>query len=143
MYVVLSVGATLAITIGAVSVASGAGTVKCGGLYQPTCTAPTIAAKITTRCHQAGARVAVPRITIKSTAGLKSITVLFGGSTVKKYKNLNSASAKTLSGLSVSTTGLKPGAYKLMVKVTDTRGVTSTKTERVAICTATPPPFTG
>jgi len=143
MYAVLSVGATLAITAGAVSVASGASTVKCGGLYQPTCSAPTIAAKITTRCHQAGTRVPVPKITIKSTAGLKSITVLFGGVTVKKYRNLNSATAKTLGGLSVSTTGLKPGAYKLTVKVTDTRGMKSTKTERIAICTATPPPFTG
>ena len=143
MYVVTGVAAALAITVGAVSVASGANNVKCGGLYQPTCSAPTIAAKITTRCHQAGTRVAVPSIAIKSTAGLKSITVLFGGSTIKKYKHLNASTAKTLRGLSVSTTGLSPGAHKLTVKVVDTRGVKSTKTVRIAICTATAPPFTG
>jgi hypothetical protein len=145
MYIVAGMAAATAVTVGAVSVASGANTVKCGGLYQPACITPSISTTISTTCHKEGTILRVPVITIKANAGLKEIKITIKGrkKVVKVYKNLNSATSKTIGGLKIDTHGFKPGAHTIVVTVTDTRGKTVTKKYRVAICAIKPPPFTG
>jgi hypothetical protein len=145
MFMLLGVAAAIAVGVGAVGVASGASTVKCGGLYQSACSPPTIATTISAKCHKVGSTIRLPAIVIKSTAGLKTITISLKGrkKPIKVYKNLNSALRKTVGGITISTKGLKPGAHRITIKVTDTRGKTVTKTVRIAICVPKPPPFTG
>jgi hypothetical protein len=145
MYMVAGMAAAAAVTVGAVGVASGANTVKCGGLYQPTCKSPTIVTTISTTCHKEGTTIHIPAITIKAIAGLREIEITVKGSKkpVKVYKNLHSATSKKVGGITVNTHGLKPGAHTIMIKVIDTRGKTVTKSYRIAICTIKPPPFTG
>jgi hypothetical protein len=145
MYIVAGMAAVVAVTVGAVSVASGANTVKCGGLYQPTCLSPSIATTISTTCHKEGTRIHIPAITIKANAGLKEIEITVKGrkKPVKVYRNLNSATSKRVGGITVNTHGLKPGAHTIMITVIDTRGKKVTKSYRIAICTIKPPPFTG
>ena len=79
MYIVAGMAAAASVTVGAVSVASGANTVKCGGLYQPTCIAPSIATTISTTCRKEGTILRVPAITIKANAGLKEIKITVQG----------------------------------------------------------------
>lgn len=145
MYIVAGMAAAASVTAGAVSVASGANTVKCGGLYQPTCIAPSITTTISTTCHKEGTTIHIPAITIKANAGLKEIEITVKGrkKPVKVYKNLNSATSKRVGGITINTHGLKPGAHTVMITVIDTRGKKVTKTYRIAICTIKPPPFTG
>lgn len=142
---VLGLAAGIAVTIGAVGVASGADTVRCGGTYQTACTAPTIATAISTTCHKQGTKIHVPAITISASAGLKEIKITVKGRNkpVKVYKNLNSALRKTVGGITVNTSGLKPGAHTIYISVTDTRGKTVTKAYKIAVCAIKPPPFTG
>lgn len=145
MYMVVGVVAAGAVAVGAVGVASGANTVKCGGLYQPVCTSPTIVTRISTTCHKLGATVHIPAITIKANAGLKEIEITLKGRSkpIKVYKNLNSATTKTVGGITVNTHGLKTGAHTIMITVIDTLGKKTTKAYRIAICKIKPPPFTG
>jgi hypothetical protein len=145
MYIVAGTAAAAAISVGAVSVASGANTVKCGGLYQPTCISPTISTTISTTCRNEGTILHVPAITIKANAGLKKIVITVKGrkKPIKVYNNLNSATSKRVGGITINTHGLKPGSHTIVIKVTDTRGKTVTKTYRIAICAIKPPPFTG
>jgi hypothetical protein len=145
MFMLLGVAAAIAVGVGAVGVASGASTVKCGGLYQPSCTNPTIATTISAKCHKVGSTIRLPAIVIKSNAGLKTISISLKGrkKPIKVYKNLNSATKKTVGGITINTKGLKPGAHTITIKVTDSRGKTVTKTVRIAICVPKPPPFTG
>jgi hypothetical protein len=145
MFMLLGVTAAIAVTIGAVGVASGAGTVKCGGLYQPSCTPPTISTTISAKCHKLGSTVRLPSIVIKSNAGLKTITITLKGrkKAIKVYKHLNSATSKTIGGITISTKGLKPGSHAIVITVTDATGKTVSKTVHIAICVPKPPPFTG
>jgi hypothetical protein len=145
MYMLAGVAAVAAVAIGAVGVASGASSVKCGGLYQPICTTPSITTTISAKCHKIGSTIRIPKITIKDNAGLKSITISLKGrkKPIKVYKNLNSATHKTIGGITINTKGLKPGVHTITIKATDARGKTVTKVVRIAICVPKPPPFTG
>lgn len=145
MYLLVGVAAALAVTIGAVGIASGANTVKCGHLYQPDCTLPKITTTISAVCHKEGSKITIPKIAITSNAGLKSIVVTLKGRSkpIKVYKNLHSATKKTVGGISINSKGLKPGSHTVTIKVTDTRGKTTTRVVHIAICVPKPPPFTG
>lgn len=145
MYIFAGMAAVIAVTVGAVSVASGANTVKCGGLYQPGCVNPSITTTISTTCHKEGATIHIPVITIKANAGLKEIEITVKGrkKPVKVYKNLHSATSKKVGGITINTHGLKPGAHTIKITVIDTRGKKVTKSYRIAICKIKPPPFTG
>ena len=137
------VAAALGVTMG---VASGAAVVRCGHLYQPACQRPHIAPiSINATCHKTGAVIHLPAVTITSTAGLRTITVTVAGrkSPIAVYRNLNSPTRKTISGLTVNTHGLSPGEHRIVIKAVDSRGKSSTETLFLAICKIKPPPFTG
>ena len=91
----------------------------------------------------AGARYAVPTITITSNAGIRQIQVTDAPKVVRTitFKG-NGPTQFALKGLGVSTIGLTAGGHLIIVKVTDVKGKSASKTLRFSICVSTPV-FTG
>jgi hypothetical protein len=137
--------AVLAVTTSFASGATQAGSarapvVKCGGLYQAPCVAPSVIVRSAVACQATGTTLHFP-IRLHSVAGLSRATVKLGRRTIMKVKFKGSPTTKTIN-VSVNTRGDKPGLYTITVKATDTRGKSSTGRAHFTICKPAPV-FTG
>jgi hypothetical protein len=145
VYSVAGVVAVLALTA---SLATGAtahpvahsGAVRCGGLYQPPCVAPTVIVHSAVACKATGATLHFP-IRLHSIAGLSSATVKLGNRTIKVVKFHGSPTTRTIT-VSINTRGDKPGLRTITVRVVDTRGKSGTGRAHFTICRPAPV-FTG
>jgi len=115
------------------SAASGA---LCGTLYKPPCAPPGAVFSSLAACT-AKASVTISNIRLHAIAGIRKATIAVNGHTVKTVTYTNRPQNKTI-GVTISTRGLKPGLYKVTVKVTDVRGVTRSHTGHFAICKPKP-----
>src|ERR1022692_923591 len=96
----LAVAAALA--VGSAAIATAAQGARCGTLYTPVCTPPTLKAPISTKCKNAGTPVAIT-ITSSSTAGIRSIKVVYHGKTIGKFKGSGLGPTKKTLHLHIST----------------------------------------
>jgi len=117
---------------------------RCGTKYTPACTVPKIKPKPPSpACVSAGTRYAVPAITITSNAGIRRILVTDAPKLVRRITFSGSGPTQfALKGLGVSTVGLTAGGHLIIVKVTDVKGKSASKTLRFSVCVSTPV-FTG
>jgi hypothetical protein len=124
--------------------AVGASSARCGVLYKPNCTAPKLTGQaLSVACHKAGNRVAITAQTATSNSGIRKITVVFRGQTIKTYHFSGQGPTRfVVSGVFINTKGLKHGAYTVKITMTDIRGHSVSKTLRFAICLPVPK-FTG
>src|SRR5579871_3782350 len=116
------------------------GTVRCGGLYQPPCVAPTVIVRSAVACEKTGTTLRFP-IRLHSVAGLARATVKLGGRTLRTVTFHGSPTTRTIT-VTVSTRGDKPGLFTISVRATDTRGKSSTGRAHFTICKPAPV-FTG
>jgi hypothetical protein len=115
---------------------------KCGTLYTPPCTPPVLNTHIPPACKPKGSTISVP-VSVKSNAGIKSLTLKFGSKTIKSVKYSNGPTSKSFADIPVSTAGLKSGVvYSITVKMVTLNHKTKTTTLHFTIC-ATAPIFTG
>jgi hypothetical protein len=124
--------------------ASGATAARCGTLYTPACTPPTITTvPLTLVCHNAGATINLPTITVKSNSGIKKVSVTLGSKTIHSttYSGRGPTTV-TLSGLKIHTAGLSTGVHTITITTTDIRGKKAAHTLKFSIC-APVPVFTG
>ncbi len=132
-----------ALVIAMTSLASGAAGKRCGTLYKPPCTKPTITVRsLPTACRAPGSTLTLPNIKFSSNAGIRKVTVKLG-SKVLKSKSFTGRGPThyTIKGLKVPLTGLSKGAHSIKIFVKDIGGRTATRTLRFTVCP--PPPFTG
>jgi hypothetical protein len=140
MSAVALVAMTASLASGAKRTRAHSSAALCNTLYTPPCTPPkaTVASKVA--CSQTGAILSFP-VTASANAGLKKITVKFRGKVIKTVKVASGTTKKKFSVV-INTHGFKPGLYTLVVKATDARGKTVTKTAHFTICHPKPV-FTG
>jgi hypothetical protein len=95
-------------------------------------------------CHKAGQRLKLPAITVKSNAGIRSITIILSSSprTIRTFHFKGKGPLKkVIRGLTVNTTGLSTGLHTVTIVVKDVFGRTKRTVRRFTICP--PPVFTG
>lgn len=131
-----------ALALGVSSLAIGAQGARCGTLYTPACTAPTIAVTPPSGCKKPSSTFTFPAIHVSSNAGIKKVTVKLGSTTLKsKTFSGRGPTHYTIKGLKISTKGLSTGGHTLTITVKDVRGKTVKHTVRFTVCP--PPKFTG
>jgi hypothetical protein len=125
------------------SLASGATGKRCGTLYKPPCTKPTITVhSLPPACTKPGATITLPTIKFSSNAGIHKVTVKLGSKVLKsKTFSGRGPTHYSIKGLKVSTKGLK-GSHTITISVRDINGRTASRTLRFNIC-AVKPVFTG
>jgi hypothetical protein len=144
--VVSTVLGTVAVIVALTGIAQGAAAGKCGHLYQPHCKPPHVGGvHISVKCHSFGTKFKVPPVKLTAVAGLRSITVTVHSKqrTVLTIHNLHGATSKTISGLVVSTAGLRSGAHTITFKAVDVRGVATRVVFPFAVCKQPVPRTTG
>jgi hypothetical protein len=132
-----------ALVFAAASLASGATAKRCGTLYKPPCTKPTIKVRpIPPACKPPRSTFTLPIIKFHSIAGIRKITVSIGSTFLyeKTFKG-SGPTNYTVKGIKVHTKPLKTGAQKIKIFVKDIGGRTRTKFLRFTVCP--PPRFTG
>lgn len=140
--VLLMLAGVCAMALAATSLASGATTAKCGTLYTPKCTKPTIHERpLPPRCDRTRT-LTLPPIHAHAIAGIKKLEVTLGSKVLyeKTFKG-NNTQNYTIKHLKFSTKGVSPGVHTIKEKVTDVNGRTATHTEGFRVCQ--PPKFTG
>lgn len=132
-----------ALVLAAASLASGATAKRCGTLYKPPCTKPTIKVRpIPPACKPPNSTFTLPIIKFHSIAGIRKITVSIGSKFLyKKTFKGRGPTNHTVKGLKVHTKGLKAGGHRVKIFVKDIGGRTATKFLRFTVCP--PPKFTG
>lgn len=125
------------------SLASGASGARCGTLYKPPCTKPTITVhSLPPACTKPGSTITLPNIKFSSNAGIRKVMVKLGSKVLKsKTFTGRGPTHYTIKGLKVSTKGLK-GAHTITISVKDINGRTASRTLRFRVC-AVKPVFTG
>lgn len=125
------------------SLASGASGKRCGTLYKPPCTKPTITVhSLPPACKAPGSTITLPNIKFSSNAGIRKVTVKLGSKILKtKTFSGQGPTHYTITGLKVSTKGLK-GSHTITISVKDINGKTASRTLRFKVC-AIKPVFTG
>ena len=136
----LTVAAVIA--VGAAAIATAAQGARCGTLYTPVCTPTTLKAPISPKCKKAGTPVSI-KITSTSTAGLRSIKVVYHGKTIGSFKGKGLGPTKKTLHLHITTTGLHSGVYTLKITVIDVTGKKVSKTVHFSICKPAVIHFTG
>jgi hypothetical protein len=125
------------------TVASGV-TARCGTLYTSPCGPPHISSGVVAVCRAPGSRFRLPAITASSNAGIRRITVTFAGRTIASFRfSGRGPTNKKITGIFVSTRGLRSGVHSITLTIIDVRGRRATHTLRFAVCLPPPPPFTG
>jgi hypothetical protein len=137
---VIAASAGLATTTSVARVHGHAAAALCGTLYTPPCRPPSGTVISIPSCRNTGAILNFP-ITASANAGLRSVMVRMGSTTVKNFTFTGRPTHKSVA-VSVNTHGFKPGLYTLTVKVTDVRGKNTTRLAHFTICKPKPV-FTG
>lgn len=144
-FMLLAAFAVLAVTANLAAGASKrpsahASVVRCGGLYQPPCIAPTVIARSAVACRNTGTTLTFP-VSVHAIAGLANASAKYKGKTIKKVTFKGSPQNGHFTVV-ISTRGNKPGLFKLTVRATDTRGKSASRTVHFTICRPKPV-FTG
>jgi len=134
------VALTANLAVGASRRAKDPAPTRCGTLYTPPCKGPAAVVRSKIACQNSGTVLRFP-VSASGSAGLREVTVHFGGKTIKVVHYTGAPLKKTLTVV-INSKGFKPGLYSLTVKVTDVLGKTVTKVAHFTICTPKPV-FTG
>jgi hypothetical protein len=94
------------------------------------------------KCVSTGGSYTLPKVTFTSNSGLRSVEVVEGARTLKSVTLKKGVTQYTLNGVSVATLGLASGGHDVLLKVTDVKGRTASKTVHFTVCVSTPV-FTG
>jgi ribosomal protein L28 len=94
------------------------------------------------KCVSTGGSYKLPKVTFTSNTGLRSVKVVAGSRTLKTVAFKSGVTQYTLNGVSVATLGLASGGHDVLLKVTDVKGRTASKTVHFTVCVSTPV-FTG
>lgn len=136
-----TVAGALAIAVASIAVAATGA--RCGTRYTKACTPPKFTVVLSPGCRKAGSSVSLPSTTFTSIAGIRSIAVSFAGRSLKTLSFTGRGPQQyTLKGVSIATTGFKPGIYPVTVTIKDVKGKVSTRTVRFSVCRPKPI-FTG
>lgn len=117
---------------------------RCGNKYTPACTKPRIVNRaLSAKCVSAGSKYKLPKITFTSNSGIRRIQIREGARTIKLIRFKGQGRTQyTINRLQVATLGLVAGGHPIILRVTDIRGRSVSKTLRFSVCKATPV-FTG
>jgi hypothetical protein len=132
-----------AVVVAAASLASAAPPKRCGMLYKPRCTKPTITVRsLAAACKKPSSTFTLPTIHFYSIAGIRQIRITLGTMVLKskKFKGRGPTNY-TVKGLKVKTKGLSTGGHTIKIFVKDIGGRTRTRDSRFMTCP--PPVFTG
>lgn len=94
------------------------------------------------KCVSTGSGYTLPKVSFTSDTGLRSVQVVEGARTLKTVTFKKGVTQYTLNGVSVATLGLASGGHDVLLKVTDVKGRTASKTVHFTVCVSTPV-FTG